>query len=502
MYGETLLYKNVPQLISPKDTSRILQRRQYTIQTLKNNPELKSEIDDLVAQAAQEQANVMELLAEKKACLDKLKAPAEMAEHMKANHEYWQSFEKSPEWRVLNRSLQYFDTGLNAVAAGLMFYICCNARSMAEQVYRTQSPAEVAMISGFNTCVFTIVAAVRTAQLRAEHLDGLHKCSLINSLYKTIIIAEKIETLCQEHGIENQYKISMITDEKHLDMIQGVKHIRYQNKSKTLPVMTSCVHAFLYEIYENEDALAPIFASIGEVDTYSTIADTMIELDKTENKLCFVTFLDQNKPAVYAKGFWNLLVKDAVNNSLCENRNIILTGPNAGGKSTSIKSMLQNIVLAQTFGIAAGESFELTQFDVVHSFLNISDDILNGLSLFASEIKRAQETLQRIKALESNEKFFFALDELFTGTAGEDGELCAYEFISNIASYDNIQFIYATHFNKLKDIGAHNASCANYKIDAPIFDKRGKLVYPYTLSAGANTVNVAQLMAKEAGLFQ
>jgi DNA mismatch repair ATPase MutS len=324
----------------------------------------------------------------------------------------------------------------------------------------------------------------------------------LHSLYRFVAISEQIEALCVEYGIDLQSKSTDINDESRINLTRGLKHARYKHKDESIAVITPCVVAFSYEVYENIDSLASIFISIAEMDAYNAIANKMIEGSSTTNKFCFAQFIDQQKSAIHATEFWNVLVQDkAIVNNLCEDHNIILTGPNAGGKTTSIRAILQNIILTQSFGIAAASDFNLTQFDVIYSYLNISDDLINGLSLFASEVKRAQETLQKIKALESDEKFFFVLDELFTGTAGENGEACAYKFISRIAEFNNIQFIYATHFDKLKELGDKNDAFTNYKINAPIHNDMGKLVYPYTLSAGASNVNVAMQMAEEAGLF-
>ena len=107
-----------------------------------------------------------------------------------------------------------------------------------------------------------------------------------------------------------------------------------------------------------------------------------------------------------------------------------------------------------------------------------------------------------VKSLQPGQKLFFALDELFTGTAAEQGEKCAFEFIKKVSSYDDVLFVYATHFNKLKELGKQNIGLMNYKVDAPIKNERGKLVYPFTLSPGASTINIAEDMAKEAGLFE
>ena len=246
--------------------------------------------------------------------------------------------------------------------------------------------------------------------------------------------------------------------------------------------------------------MAEIFACIAELDAYNALATQILESKQKNNQFCFVRYLNNEQPVIKTKTFWNILIPNAVPSSLDANKQIILSGPNAGGKTTTIRAILQNIVLAQTFGIAAAESFELTIFDAIHSYLNISDDLLNGFSLFASEVKRAQDLLACIKNLGQKKKIFFALDELFTGTVAEDGETCAWEFVNKVAYYDRVHFIYATHFPKLKKLADTNQRCVNYKVDAPIKTQDG-LIYPYTLSPGASDSRVALDLAKQAGLF-
>ena len=332
----------------------------------------------------------------------------------------------------------------------------------------------------------------------------------LHSLNQLVQIAKNIEDVCREHNIKNQFALSSIRSSTGRELLEKLQHSRYEDKN-SLFFLTTAVHSFLFDVYERDMTLAPVYASLAEIDAYVAIAQKMIELQQSNRKLTFTQFLDDEQPAIQAQGFWNLLVPDdkIVTNDISEHRNIILTGSNEGGKTTAIRAILQNIVLAQTFGIAAATEFKLTHFDVIHSFLNVSDDILNGKSRFASELKQAQDILKRIQELQTGEKFFFAFDELFTGTNGEDGAQCAYQFINNIASYKNIQFIYATHFNILKTIGAHNPACANYKIEPPlrnaqggfIRDEKGQLIYPYKLSPGANDVNVAMDRARDAGIF-
>ena len=346
--------------------------------------------------------------------------------------------------------------------------------------------------------------------LYSHYVEALDIRESLYAINRLIHIAKEIEEISHEYNIENQFKLSSIRSQEGVSLLEELEHDRYQEKDSNF-FLTPLVHSFVFDVYENDINLAPMYASIAEIDAYLAIARKMTQLENSDHKLSFVQFLDDAQPKIEAKDFWNMLVTkgDVVTNNISEGRNIILTGSNEGGKTTAIRAILQNIVLAQTFGIAAASQFSLTQFDVIHSYLNVSDDILQGKSRFASELKQAQDILTRIKALQPTEKFFFAFDELFTGTNGEDGAECAYRFIDNVASYKGIQFIYATHFNKLKTIGSTNPACANYKIEPPLRDKKGafirddkgQLIYPYKLSPGANDVNVAMDRAKDAGIF-
>lgn len=91
---------------------------------------------------------------------------------------------------------------------------------------------------------------------------------------------------------------------------------------------------------------------------------------------------------------------------------------------------------------------------------------------------------------------------LFTGTAGEDGEYIADEFIRQLFKSPYMLCIYATHFDKLKKIAQEkDSNCANYKIGAPTKDEAGKLHYPYTFGKGVNNVRVGIHMAKMKGLI-
>ena len=491
LVGESFLVETISSPVSPQDRDTILRARQDAVRTLVENPELKKEVEQLLERAHAEEQAVITLFSD--LFIGKTCPEMQQLELLKKQSPF---FYPVVEFLNTNSALKTWQTANNA----LMF---TSTLGIAAVLAKKINTAEQGVSCGQDV-VWLLYTALCNGLLGYtiydEYSKALEKRSKVHALNQFITIAERFEQLCVKYQIKSQFNMSEIQDPQGIALVRALKHPRYKGKNSWF-FMTPLVHTFLYKMYQQDKHLSEVFACIAEIDTYNALATKIVESQNSKNRFCFVTFAEQEKSLVSTRGFWNVLVKEAVSSDLTESRHIILTGPNAGGKTTTIRALLQNIVLGQSYGVAAAETFTFTMFDIIHSYLNTSDDILNKLSLFASEVKRAQGILQIIKSLEPHKKYFFALDELFTGTVSEDGEKCAYEFIKRITEFQGVQFIYATHFNKLKELGNDNSVCVNYKVDAPIKNDAGKLVYPYTLSQGVNQSYVALDLAAEAGLF-
>lgn len=494
--GQAFLENTLKAPIATHDTSKTIARRQQAIRALVENPKLKKKVETLLTIAQREEQEIIKLLSDffKGKTCPEIKALEELQKNNPAFYPIVNFF-------TVNSGVKTVTTALGITSLALLSMQTAKWGTSTYNTFKNPYASKGDVILGGTFTGFVgLYNALCGYMTYKDYADAAAKRQKMHSVNQFIAIAKQFDQLCTNHHLPHQFSPSKIYDTKGQELIEQLQHPRYQ-KAHSIFFMTPLVHTFLYELYRNEQHLAQLFSCIAEMDVYNAIATKIIESQDTKNKFCFTTFIDNDKPVINAQGFWNVLVGDnAVPNNISENRDIILTGPNAGGKTTSIRALLQNIVLGQTFGVAAADSFEFTQFDVIHSYLNVSDDLINGLSLFKSEVKRAQDILKTTKSLNANQKFFLALDELFTGTVAEDGEKCACEFIKKLITFEQLQFIYATHFHKLKELGRDNKHCMNYKVDAPT-KVDGKLVYPFTLSQGANESNVAMDIAEEAGLF-
>ena len=250
---------------------------------------------------------------------------------------------------------------------------------------------------------------------------------------------------------------------------------------------------------------------LGELDVYVALAQKIKEHQNSNAPFCFVQFVPtSDKPVINAVDFWNPFIHadNVVCNSIGLNtgneRNMILTGPNTGGKSTTMKALMISALLAQTFGIAPAKELTMTIFSKFLSYLNISDDTAGGISLFKAEVKRAQELMNTLRSLPENEYAFVIIDEIFTGTAPEKAEELSYKFIKQTSEFKNCLFIDATHFKKLVDLEKEtDGVCKNYHTGVVIDpDNPAKVKeYTYTLTPGPSPINNAQQVADEAGVF-
>ncbi|MBP6870314.1 hypothetical protein KBC04_05500 [Candidatus Babeliales bacterium] len=529
--GKAFLKFHLEKPISPFDRSSTVEHRQKLIRFFVDNPDLQEKMDALIGQVAEHEKTFMEFMKERSVQTSS-ENPLVSFLRWKDRNKYVQSYVKTIEANylvdgagkvlkpVVNQGVNLWNftiSDLSATERIVLFAsgLVTGLKNVAVGSITSLLPIwlrDDKTVTEDNLYLMNAyMAAVAGYSMYTHYAGALESRNALHSLYRLVDIAKEIESLCSAHDIEHQFKVSSIRSRAGLDLLEELNQDRYKDKDSNF-IYSIAVNSFKYDVYENDAALAPVYASIAEMDAYLALARKISSQQTADNKFCFAEFLDNSKPKIETKGFWNILVSkgSVVTNDLSEDRNIILTGANEGGKTTTIRAILQNIVLAQTFGIAAATEFKIAPYAMIHSYLNVSDDILSGKSRYAFELAQAKNILDQIESLSVDSNFFFVLDELFTGTNGEDGAEAAYRFIDNIASFPGIQFIYATHFNKLKEIGAANPACANYKIEPPlsnnkgefIRDDKGEFIYPYKLSPGANSVNVALERAIDAGIFR
>ncbi|MFA6527047.1 MAG: hypothetical protein WCT20_01345 [Candidatus Babeliales bacterium] len=249
---------------------------------------------------------------------------------------------------------------------------------------------------------------------------------------------------------------------------------------------------------------------LGEIDAQLSIAKLYKEFKDKGVTFCFPYYIDPlsvEKPAVLARDFWNPLIDaDKVVPSSLEvgqlwvkPQNVIITGPNAGGKSTITKAFITAIIVAQSLGIAPAKTLTLTPFNKITTYLNITDDIASGKSHFRAGVLRAREVQKMFNDLKPHEFGLTAIDEVFNGTTHAEGQAAAYSLIKLLGKNPLGMCITNTHFKIIPSLEQSTGNFLNYKVS--VIDRPGeKIQYPFKLERGVSDQNVAFKILREEGL--
>ena len=249
-----------------------------------------------------------------------------------------------------------------------------------------------------------------------------------------------------------------------------------------------------FKLFNNtKDFIKILLNYVGVID-YLNSNNLLLNKYNNDNIYTFSEYSNNEKPILNINKIWNPYIdENPVLNDVKIDKNIILTGPNAAGKSTFIKSVAINIILAQTIGIASCKTFKLTPFKILDTYLQIPD-IKGNSSLFEAEMMRSKEYINKIK---ENEKLsFIIMDEIFSSTNYIEGFSGAYAILDKISKYDKSLFITTTHYNKLTTLPNTSKKITNYKFDI-VKDASDNITFNYILKKGICNQYIALDLLKQ-----
>jgi hypothetical protein len=241
---------------------------------------------------------------------------------------------------------------------------------------------------------------------------------------------------------------------------------------------------YFYELHtekQYEDAFIYSFGFNGYIDCIEGLQQNI-----TERKINFAHFIGENKKIVFNKSYYACLKdKNHIKNTIKLKKNMIITGPNASGKTTILKSTLINIILTQQFGCGFYDSAKFKPFDFIHCYLNIPDTSGRD-SLFQAEARRCKEILDLI-SINKKASHFCAFDELYSGTNPEEAETSATAFFNYLTKYKNVSCMLTTHFIKICKRLKNNKYIENFHMLTEK-NNNNKITYLYILKHGISTV--------------
>jgi len=263
--------------------------------------------------------------------------------------------------------------------------------------------------------------------------------------------------------------------------IKTISEYKIYNISKLKEI--GRVLKYFYELHTDaryEDAIMYSIGFNGYIDCIEGLQNNLLE-----RKINQANFVDSNKKVVFKNSYYASLKNDKpIKNTIKLKKNLTITGPNASGKTTILKSTLINIIFTQQFGCGFYQSANFKPFDYIHCYLNIPDTSGRD-SLFQAEARRCKEILDIIQ---ENKKatHFCVFDELYSGTNPEEAELSATSFMLYLQKYKNVTSMLTTHFIKVCKKLDKETNIQNYKMVTE--KKNNKIIFMYKLDKGISEV--------------
>jgi len=169
----------------------------------------------------------------------------------------------------------------------------------------------------------------------------------------------------------------------------------------------------------------------------------------------------------------------------------IITGSNMAGKSTFLRTIAVNMILAYAGAPVNAKSFKLSQIRIL-TYFRIHDSLEESTSSFYAELKRIRDILNIIK---TNDNCLLLLDELLRGTNTTDRNLGSVAIIKQFLKYNAVGIV-ATHDLSIADmIKQFPEQVRNFNFDVNV--KNDELFFDYKLKEGVcNSFNATLLMKK------
>lgn len=249
-------------------------------------------------------------------------------------------------------------------------------------------------------------------------------------------------------------------------------------------------YKMLGELYAHEKELMDLYRQTGWLESMLAIA-------------CYRQYLgDWTVPelrtdsGIIAQEVYHPLIANPVRNSIKTRTGVLLTGSNASGKSTFLRTMAINSLFAQTIDTVCAKQFVMP-FARIYSSMALQDNLRGEESYYIVEIK----SLKRILDDTCGMPVLCFVDEVLRGTNTVERIAASSEILSDLAK-ENVYCFAATHDIELTALLEH--SYGSYHFSERV--ENGEVVFDYKLRDGRatsrNAIRLLEIMGYSSGIVE
>ena len=312
-------------------------------------------------------------------------------------------------------------------------------------------------------------------------------------LFKMKSYAKDIIDILPQEWEEEKNQLLEILDsmkkiEKNSFLVMSPGRMAGEGVELLLDYLRMCFHIdiikfnnMLLQLQKQEAKIWELYEILGDVDVSIAIAEYRASLPQT---VCPV--FHEEKTICMREGY-HPLIENPVANSVTMKKNILLTGSNASGKSTFLKTMGVNVLLAQTIHTCMAEEFRLP-FCKLFTSMSLKDNITLKESYYMAEIR----AIKRILDAAAGESMVVCMvDEVLRGTNTVERIAASTQILKGMSGL-NILCLAATHDVELTKTIAEEYD--NYHFEESLV--KGDVQFSYKLKSGrASSSNAIDLLA-------
>jgi len=204
--------------------------------------------------------------------------------------------------------------------------------------------------------------------------------------------------------------------------------------------------------------------------------------------------------AIQAKGVAHPLIKkqNRVPNDIVighTEKLLLITGSNMSGKTTFLRTLGVNLVMAQNGLPVCATAFSFLPMNIFTS-IRISDSLQENTSYFMAELKKLQALKNGVKESSAS---LVLIDEILRGTNSDDKYYGSEQFVKELIQFNCIS-LFATHDLKLSELETeYPYQIANYCFESSIVNE--KLLFDYTIRKGVAQNKNASFLMKQMGII-
>ena len=339
----------------------------------------------------------------------------------------------------------------------------------------------------FSLILYNVVSYFKDKSYFEPYLVSVRYLFKVLDCAKEIIKELPIEWMSEKEEL-NKILDAIRPIRKNSYLVMSPGRMAGEGLELILDYLRMCLHLdiikfnrMLTGLQQYEKELWSLYEILGEIDAYIAVAQYREYLSKT----CCPVFV-QDKVIEMVEGY-HPLIENPVCNSIKVDKCVLLTGSNASGKSTFLKTMAVNILMAQTIHTCMAKEFKLPFCKLLTS-MSLKDSLSMKESYYMAEIK----AIKRILDAEASEDMIVCMvDEVLRGTNTVERIAASTQILKGMTGKKILCFA-ATHDVELTKTLKNDY--ANYHFEESLV--KGDVQFSYKIKTGkANSSNAIDLLA-------